>query len=104
MKFKDDVILVKFLKPLVNPNIMIYKIESFRDWRDKMNYQIYTGPNYIMVNTTSNCTKFIDEPKKFRVTDTCLTSGRSLNFNEGQLWKSITLTRDSVLEETVPAY
>lgn len=55
----------QFLMPQTNPKVRIMKAESFRFWNltatNKYCWMKYSGPRYILVNTTNSCLKDIQE-------------------------------------------
>jgi hypothetical protein len=55
----------QFLMPLTDPKVKIMKAESFRFWNrtslDKYCWMKYSGPRYVMVNTTNSCQMDVQE-------------------------------------------
>lgn len=93
---------IEFLKPVPDPSIEIYKAESFRDWQDTSNYLTYIGPEYIVYNTSSNCSKFIEQPKTTEIHQSCTNVNRTIEFNDSKFWKTNHIDEHRLIGETIP--
>lgn len=70
-------ILIRFSYPQMSSEVKVYRVLAFDHWTNfttQPTYVTYGGPQFLMHNSTSNCTKGIDTPDTNSVYDRCATT------------------------------
>jgi hypothetical protein len=67
-------------------DITVYNIYPFKQWTDNFQYLKYNGPEFMMFNISSNCSRFIDKPQTLRITEQCLEANQSISLDSGAVW------------------
>ena len=97
----DQEIIISLILSVRDPNVVIYKVVPFKQWIDRFTYMHYTGPEYIMYNSTSNCTTFIPKPNNLLVREYCLSVNESISLEDGASWEKVYIGKKDNTERMV---
>jgi len=84
-----------YIKPKEDTSSFIYRAVSFKKWIDSNNYLIYIGPTFLIHNTTSNCSKFIEHLESLKVINSCTDLNQTVAITK-PLWKFTSVEKDNI--------
>ena len=88
-RIDHNTVNIRFTHPYTDKHTRVFKVLSFKYWVNLTSHPMmldYDGPEYLIHNYTSNCTKGIDQPETDAIYESCMT--KDYGDPRLQLWKS----------------
>lgn len=88
--------LFKFITIDKSDNTQVYKLHTFTTWQNVTGSKylsVYDGPEFIITNSTTNCTRSIQSPVANTIYETCTLK----DYHDSRLtkWKKDSLTKET---------